>query len=97
MSSPLHSGLIAPDKGQLEALARLGESRDWLVIKGWLEKSLNVLGRNAYAEDYAARWAQGQGQALGTLIEDAEGAGEKLKQIRDHEAKAGSEPAELIG
>jgi hypothetical protein len=72
VGKPLHSGLVAPNTDQLRALAQLKGSGLWPGLKTWLEDSLKSLGANRYAEEYAARWSQGQGQLLDALVEQIE-------------------------
>ena len=87
MSKALVGGLLVPDRVQTEALSRLMESREWPVIKSWLEDSLKALGGNAF-DAPAVFWAQGSGQAITHFIDSVQTAGEKLKELRNQDQKA---------
>ncbi len=95
VTSNPNRGLLRPSVEQYDALVRLMRSPEWPVIKDWLEGSLKVLGGNACAEDYFARWAQGQGQAITEFIKQVETAAESLKRIADGRAAGDERP--LIG
>lgn len=87
-------GLLPPTEDQLSALVMIQGIRDWPTIRGWLEDSLKALGGNQFADEYAARWAQGSGQTLTGLLEHVDKAAEKLNQMRNPKV---AEKKPLIG
>ena len=81
-------GLLKPTKEQLASLIRLRSSDDWPKIRLWLEDSLKGLGGNVFAEDHMARWAQGQGQNIISLIFHVEQSNELLETFKKTEKSA---------
>jgi len=83
----LRNGLLKPaDENVVAALARLKENKDWAIISGWMEDSLKTLGCNKYPDDFAARWAQGQGQAISELMLRVETAREDLEDMKKEQS-----------
>jgi hypothetical protein len=75
---------LARDRRVLEALARLSEDSEFVVVLNALEEELRVtlLTMTTARDETSLRWLQGEAQTLGSLVDLARKANEIVHKMQ---------------